>query len=132
MLSSVNQNKSRKMKYLTFSAAVCILFFLVEIQSFVIQELEPAETPLQTEFKKGGGKEYQEAQHSAEGEKGSKGYAERHEEESGKKGYHDREGEKKHYAEAGKKCFVSYINSSNDLKIFAWTLPISHKKHIKF
>lgn len=91
------------MKYRIFSLFFLAILFLEEIQSFTIQELEPAEAHLQTEFKKGGGKEYQDVQHSAESEKGSKGYAERHEEESGKKGYHNREGEKKKYAEAGTK-----------------------------
>lgn len=79
-----------------------LTFFLHEIHSYIVRDLEPAESQSKTEFKKKDGTEYQEAQHSAEGEKGSEGYAGRHEEENGKKGYHDIEGHKKHYAEAGK------------------------------
>lgn len=93
------------MKYLIVSIFLVVVFFS-EIRSYVLIDLEPAASQVQAEFKKGGGKEYEDARHSAEGEKGSKGYVERHEEESGKKGYHDREGEKKNYAEAG-----NFLNS---------------------
>lgn len=96
------------MKYFILSVFVIILF-LGEINSYLVGDLEPAESQLQTEFKKGNGREFQEAEHSAEGEKGAKGFAERHEQESGKKGYHNSEGNKKQYAEGGKAIFYCYV-----------------------
>ncbi|KAJ8922663.1 hypothetical protein NQ315_007695 [Exocentrus adspersus] len=83
------------------SLLLLLLLLVVSInytQPFrIIGNLETPESGLVKEYKKGGGKEFEVAKASVEGEKSDKGFQEQQAEEKAAKGLHDKEEHKKHY-----------------------------------
>lgn len=76
----------------------CVISFTIYYKDF--KDLEPAASE-QVGYKNVGGKAFVQSEHSANGERGDKGYSSKHQEASGSKGHHDREDHKKLYAQAG-------------------------------